>query len=1023
MNAGVSFQPLLPFGPDDAQLPRPRLLDELARACRERPLEEKILLAPSLSIGHQLTERLARAGTAWIHLRVETVRNLAHGLVGSSLVEEGLALLSRAQSLALVEQACAQALGPGSYFGRIKDRPGLHRALQSTFDELRAAGISAATLPARAFPDPKKAAELGAILSRYEQALAGGRLVDRAGVLRRAIDRVRETHSAAGPFYLLPSRLELSSAERELVEKIAGERLVLLSAESPEEWGPVARSARLFRATGEENEVREVFRRLLAAGTPWDEAELLYTDPRTYPALVYELAQQYGVACTFSGGIAVDFSRPGQAALGFLEWIGGDFEEERVRTIVAAGAVDLRPIVSEGELSSVETARALRAASIGWGRHRHLACLDRLITELARPEDPRRTESPEDPEAAARRAARRERSLAAARAVRSFVEGALRLIPEMPSGQVELPALARSLRGLVAAFARVASGFDGTSREALIHLFAELEALPAAPLPVAEAARRLTGAVRDLHVDSGRPRPGTLHVADYRSGGYSGRRQTFVLGLDERRHPGSGLQDPVLLDDERRDINETVRPHALAIHGDRPTENTLALRACVARLNGDVTFGFSCWNLAQASEQFPAPFLLDAHREIAGNPTADYTELLEALAPPAGFLPSPEDALDEMEWALSRLRSFPGGAAADSVRAAYPWLRDGKIASIERASDRFTVYDGGIGPVPELDPRITQEPISCSRIQTLARCPYAYFLHDVLGVAPPEDLESDPRQWLDPKALGSLLHDVFYRFFTEISARGEKPSVADHAARLEQIAEQLVVLWRERIPPRSAAAFALCREAIAVACRTLLREEEEHCRRVTPRYFEVPFGLPRAELDSALASRDSVELSLGSSRGFRLRGRIDRIDEAPDGTFQVWDYKTGGTHSVSEQKGLDAGRQAQYALYAAATEQLLARAGQTARVSRSGYFFPGPKGQGQRIEPGLDVDESSRVINVLFDLLATGSFLHTPRKDDCNFCDFQRVCGNVEAVAAASKLKIEKAIDPNLLAFREMRDE
>ncbi|HTD52841.1 MAG TPA: PD-(D/E)XK nuclease family protein, partial [Thermoanaerobaculia bacterium] len=992
----MSFQPLLPFGPDDAEPARVRLIDELARVCREHPLEEKVLLAPSLSIGHQLTERLARAGNSWAHVRVETIRNLAHGLVGPALAQEGLTLLSRAQALALVEQACAEALGADSYFGQIKDRPGLHRALQSTFDELRAAGISAGALPARVFPDSRKAVELAAILNRYEQALRTGSFLDRPGVLRRALERARPADPSDGPWYLLPSHLELSSAERELVEKVSGLRLILLPSESPEQWRAAMTSTRLFRATGEENEVREVFRRLLTEETPLDEAEVLHTDPQTYPALIYELAEQYAIPCTFAGGIAVDFSRPGQAAVGFLAWIGGDFEEAELRSIVAAGAVDIPGGETEGtSLASVEAARILRAAAIGWGRQRHVTCLDRLITELEKPEDLRREQSWRDPEAARRRA-RREKTLAGAHAVRVFVKRTLSLIPQMESGQVELPTLARAAARLVAEFGRVASEFDGTGREALIRLFSELEALPAKPLPIAEATRRLIDAVRDLHVDSDRPRPGALHVADYRSGGYSGRRRTFILGLDDRRHPGSGLQDPVLLDEERRDINETVRPHALAIRGDRPTENTSALQACLARLSGEVAVGFSCWNLLQGSDQFPAPFFLEAYREITRHPTADYTELLESLPPPAGFLPDPADSLDETEWMLARLRDFPGGAAAASARAAYPWLADGKAARAERESDRFSAYDGMIGPVgDELDPRATLEPISASRIQTLARCPYAYFLHDVLGVAPPAELESDPRQWLDPMSLGSLLHDVFHRFFTEISARGEKPSVARHAGELEEIAEQFIGIWRERIPPRSAAAFALCRDAIAVACRTLLREEEEHCGQVTPRYFEVPFGLPRAGLDSGLASAEPVEIALGASRHFRLRGRIDRIDEAPDGTFHVWDYKTGSTGSVAEQRGLDGGRQAQYALYAAATEELLTRAGRPARVSRSGYFFPGQKGQGQRIEPGLDVGETRRVVNVLFDLLAAGAFPHTPKKEDCSFCDFRVVCGSV----------------------------
>ena len=48
------------------------------------------------------------------------------------------------------------------------------------------------------------------------------------------------------------------------------------------------------------------------------------------------------------------------------------------------------------------------------------------------------------------------------------------------------------------------------------------------------------------------PRGGCLHVAHVLAGGHSGRPHTFIVGLDDGRFPGVGLQDPILLDEERR---------------------------------------------------------------------------------------------------------------------------------------------------------------------------------------------------------------------------------------------------------------------------------------------------------------------------------------------------------------------------------------------------------------------------------------------------------------------------------------
>jgi hypothetical protein len=229
-------QPLLPFGdplPSEAPSPKPRsraatsvsrppaaapaalppppaaapgvpgtsrLIEELARVCAEQPLDEKVLVAPSLPAGHTLVERLAREGHAWMNLRVETVRTLALHAVGPDLAGEGLRLLSRAQALALVEQACSETLTARSYFGLLRDRPGLHRALQKTLDELRAAGLEPEAIPVSAFTDSRKPREIRAVLARYGRLLAEGGFVDGLEVLRRAAAAATEGTA----LYLLP---------------------------------------------------------------------------------------------------------------------------------------------------------------------------------------------------------------------------------------------------------------------------------------------------------------------------------------------------------------------------------------------------------------------------------------------------------------------------------------------------------------------------------------------------------------------------------------------------------------------------------------------------------------------------------------------------------------------------------------------------------------------------------------------------------------------------------------------------
>ncbi len=270
---------------------------------------------------------------------------------------------------------------------------------------------------------------------------------------------------------------------------------------------------------------------------------------------------------------------------------------------------------------------------------------------------------------------------------------------------------------------------------------------------------------------------------------------------------------------------------------------------------------------------------------------------------------------------------------------------------------------------------------------------------------------------------GSLLHEVFRLFFERITAAGEKPEAARHGLLIEDIAGEQIAAWREKIPPASELAFGQRREDILVACRTLLALEEEHCRRMTPRYFEIPFGLPRAEARATISSRDPVAIPLGNGTSFPLRGSIDRVDEAPDGAFHVWDYKTGGTWRHREKLGIRGGRQIQHALYAMALEVLLGRAGIAAPVARSGYFFPGRKGEGQRMPMALDVGQTRDVLVRLLDLLRQGLFPHAASKDDCRFCDYESVCGGAVESGRRAAAKLEKTTLPALAAFRDIHEE
>ena len=82
-------------------------IDELAEVCRDELVREKLLFVPSYSIGHQIGEWLARAGTPWINFRVTTPAGYAQERVAIRLSSEGIRFVDSYERFLIVERLYA----------------------------------------------------------------------------------------------------------------------------------------------------------------------------------------------------------------------------------------------------------------------------------------------------------------------------------------------------------------------------------------------------------------------------------------------------------------------------------------------------------------------------------------------------------------------------------------------------------------------------------------------------------------------------------------------------------------------------------------------------------------------------------------------------------------------------------------------------------------------------------------------------------------------------------------------------
>jgi ATP-dependent helicase/nuclease subunit B len=1029
---------------------RNKLICGIMDLVTQNALEEKWLLAPSLRVGFQWLDAVARSGQPVLNARVKTVAGMALELAAPEMAKRGVTLLRRMQAELLVSVVLARLREKGGYLGRLEPSPGLVRAAMSTLRDLRLAGVEGVDLQARLFEVAAKGREIAYLLQAYEEELNACGLVDLAGALRLAARRL-ETDDAALPrqgLVAVPEDMleDMRGLERALWEAVPADRRILLETDRPGErrgggdssllsW--VSRpgdapqptedgSVEIFRAVGEVNEAREVLRRCTGANIPFDQVEILYTDASTYMPLIYEVCALLSpepealIPATFLEGIPVRYSRPGRALAAWLSWIAEDFPQAILVRMVQDGLLNLGPSVETFSFSRIGA--VLRALPIGRGRGRYVAAIDAELDSLAwRISHPELEGNGEDD---GERTARLERRMEMLRSLRVMVDS---LLAGIPVSAQDRPGLLRGAESFLTRLARGTSELDEYGRMRLLDDIREFSTCfeeSGADLTFLDIRGWLAELARTASVEGKGPRPGCLYVAPLKAGGHSGRTHTFILGLDDGRFPGAGMQDPLLLDSERSAISEDLPTAAGRLAASLEDFSRLA-----ARIRGRVTLSYCCRSLTDDRDMFPSPVLLAAYRVITGDHEGVQDDLVAWLPEPVSFAPrEPELCLYPTEWWLCRLLGQP--AVEDpvgTVAAAFSHLARGLEARRARESDLFTVYDGYVPEAgADLDPTRPDGPVlSASRLETLGRCPFEYFLAYVLGVKPPEEYALDPNRWLEPTEKGSLLHSVFQRFHSRLLEEDRRPVFERDLDLLKDILEDEIGLWVRRKPPPSREVLAREVEDLRLSSRIFLLEEEEHCRGRRPLYFEVAIGMEADAEGNPVDSPEPLEIELPGGKAVRTRGYIDRIDELGDPgslRFAVCDYKTGSGYGYERDDPFRQGRRIQNLIYMTQAQLRLGECHPGAEVASFQYFFPSTREHGERIEWDAGTLASGMaVLEKLCEMLARGCFPFADNKSDVSISDYRPYFGDIEANAEAIKAKLCNTDNENLAPFRELR--
>ncbi|HEX4981312.1 MAG TPA: PD-(D/E)XK nuclease family protein, partial [Ilumatobacteraceae bacterium] len=444
-----------------------------------------------------------------------------------------------------------------------------------------------------------------------------------------------------------------------------------------------------------------------------------------------------------------------------------------------------------------------------------------------------------------------------------------------------------------------------------------------------------------------------------------------VVGAADGLLPPPPSPDPLISDADRHAATLTTSgAMAERVHRQFLSVLSVADRVVVTYPRGD---------LRATAHRVPSRWL-DAHVPLARR--------LDVASHGAG-LSATEFPVSHSEHRLRGLWTHvaSGAALVDAQGAATdPVLRRAVAMRAARRSPELTVYDGDLTgvAVPRLD-----RPVSPTELETWIACPHKYFVRYLLRVYEVEE----PGDEISITALdkGSALHIALDRFNQAVLA-GElpQPDIAGwtdrHVTALANIFDTVGVDTERAGRTGRPAFWADERDRMRADVLGWIAHDDAWVRDRRVRLLSS---------ERAFGAAGDVTISLPSGRSLALKGSVDRIDVADDGSYVVTDHKTGSARSyraISDSDPTASGTRLQLAAYAAATLALAGRPDATVRAEYSFFASGEYKRVGYTFTPAVWAEVAVWFEHVV-DGIESGLYPATPERPTwsaftrCIYCD------------------------------------
>jgi ATP-dependent helicase/nuclease subunit B len=547
----------------------------------------------------------------------------------------------------------------------------------------------------------------------------------------------------------------------------------------------------------------------------------------------------------------------------------------------------------------------------------------------------------------------------------------------------------------------------------VLETLAELEPMsPIGPIDLYEVQLVLGPRLGELAIPAPRRRYGAVFIGSADAARGMSFEVVFVPGLAEKLFPRKLIEDPILLDEQRRRLDVV----GLMTQQGRGDAERLALRLAVGAASGRIHLSYPRIDIQQSRPRVPSFYGLEALRAAEGY-LPGFDKLVSRAESGAGGRlgwPAPDDprvAIDEAEYDLALLAPLIDADPETVAGTAHYLLSTNKhLARALRSRSRrwlkrWTPSDGLVEPDELAREALATQQMSArsfspTALQNYAACPYRFFLQALHRLVPRE--EPAAIEVIDPLTRGSLFHKVQYEVLTMLRESNLLPLTRETCNRAIELVDDVLNRQASKLEDKLAPAIPRVWEdginAIRADLREWLRRASESKDGWVPYKFELAFGL--ADRDREEEDPASKPDPIPVAGALKLRGSIDLVERHTSGKIRATDHKTGKARA-HEGVVVGGGQHLQPVLYALACEKLLEGVVESGRL----YYCTAAGGFEETIVP---LDEFSRgtagiVVDIINSGLEEGFLPAAPEKGGCDWCDFRAVCGPFEYIRTSRK--------------------